>query len=133
MKGRKNTKAVSQRIVFLRDDKGWYAANVEGSRTQNAMVAGADKFIEALAGDHSRIEMIFSSDVAEPGDHIMRLHRVTHDPLFGATYRVGDGNAGNAPKFRGPMGLRLAYVCNQCHKVIGEHPKDIYIHSVRAS
>ena len=131
MRRRKNTKAVSQHIVFRRDDKGWYAADIEGSRTQNAMVAGADKLIDALAGGHNRIEIVFSSDVADPGDHIVRLHRVTHDPLFGATYRVKDGSTGKAPKFRGPMGLRLAYVCNQCHKVIGEHPKDIYIHSVK--
>lgn len=129
---RKNTTAVNKRIVFVKDDAGWYA-DMEGTRQQNALVAGADKLAEAMADDHSRIEMIFSSDVAEPGDHIMRLHRVTHDPLFGATYRVEDGNAGKAPKFRGPMGLRLAYICNQCHKAIGEHPKDIYIHSVRAS
>lgn len=133
MKRRKNTKAVNQHIVFRQDDRGWYAANIKGTRTQNAMVAGADKLIDALADGHNRVEIVFSSDVTDPRDHIMRLHRVTHDPLFGATYRVKDGNTGKALKFRGPMGLRLAYVCNQCHKVIGEHPKDIYIHSVKAT
>ena len=62
--------------------------------------------------------------------HIMHLHRVEHDPL-GATYRVSNGNAGEAPRFRGLLGMPLAWLCNQTHRFIGgEHPKDIYVHSI---
>ena len=67
-----NTTVVNRKIVFLKDDAGWYA-DMEGSRSQNAMVSGADKMIEALANGRSRVEMVFSSDVEHPGDHIMKL------------------------------------------------------------
>lgn len=124
-----NTTVVNRKIVFLKDDAGWYA-DMEGSRSQNAMVSGADKMIEALANGRSRVEMVFSSDVEHPGDHIMKLHRIEHDP-WGATYRVSDGNIGTAPQFRGPLGLPVAWLCNQTHRFIGgEHPSDIYVHSI---
>jgi hypothetical protein len=94
------------------------------------MVSGADAMIEALSGGSRRVEMCFSSDVEQPGDHIMRLHRVEHDP-WGATYRVSNGNAGEAPAFSGILGLPLAWLCNQTHRFIGgEHPKDIYVHAI---
>ncbi len=41
-----NTITENRRIVFLKDDAGWYA-DMEGTRAQNAMVSGADKMIEA--------------------------------------------------------------------------------------
>ena len=126
---KQNTTVVNKRIVFLKDDEGWYA-DMEGSRSQNAMVMGADVMIEALSGGSSRVEMCFSSDVDQPGDHIMRLSRIEHDP-WGATYRVSDGNEGKAPAFRGILGSPLAWLCNQTHRFIGgEHPKNIYVHSV---
>ena len=124
-----NTTAANKRIVFLKDDAGWYA-DIEGTRSQNAMVSGADRMIEALSGGGHRVEMVFSSDLADPGDHFMHLHRIEHDP-WGATYRVSDGNAGTAPKFSGILGMPLAWLCNQTHRFIGgEHPVDIYVHSV---
>ena len=126
-----NTTTVNRQIVFIKDDEGWYA-DMEGTRAQNAMVSGADVMIDVLAYGARRLEMVFSSDVENPGDHIMRLHRVEHDP-WGATYRVSDGNAGTAPRFRGILGLPLAWLCNQTHRFIGgEHPLDIYVHSVNA-
>lgn len=45
---RKNTTAVNKRIVFVKDDAGWYA-DMEGTRQQDALVAGADKLAEAMA------------------------------------------------------------------------------------
>ena len=127
-----NTSVVNKHIVFLKDDQGWYA-DMEGSRSQNAMVSGADKMIEALANGKRRVEMVFSSDVEKPGDHMMKLRRIEHDP-WGATYRVTDGNVGAAPSFRGPLGLPVAWLCNQTHRVIGgEHPSDIYVHSITAA
>ena len=127
-----NSSVVNKHIVFLKDDQGWYA-DMEGSRSQNAMVSGADKMIEALANGKRRVEMVFSSDVEKPGDHMMKLHRIEHDP-WGATYRVMDGNVGVAPAFRGPLGLPVAWLCNQTHRFIGgEHPSDIYVHSIAAA
>ena len=127
--GTPNTTVVNKHIVFLKDDAGWYA-DMEGTRAQNAMVSGADKMIEALSGGSHRVEMCFSSDAEQPSDHIMHLHRVEHDP-WGATYRVSDGNVGTAPRFRGILGLPLAWLCNQTHRFIGgEHPADIYVHSI---
>lgn len=124
-----NTTVTNKHIVFLKDDAGWYA-DMEGSRAENAMVSGADKMIEVLSGGADRVEMVFSSDVEKPGDYIMKLHRVEHDP-WGATYRVSDGNAGTAPRFSGIFGLPLAWLCNQTHRFIGgEHPKDIYVHAI---
>ena len=124
-----NTTVINRSIVFLKDDAGWYA-DMEGTRAQNAMVSGADAMIEVLSGGSRRVEMCFSSDVEQPGDHIMRLHRVEHDP-WGATYRVSNGNAGEAPSFSGILGLPLAWLCNQTHRFIGgEHPKDIYVHTI---
>ena len=124
-----NTTVANRRIVFLKDDAGWYA-DMEGTRAQNAMVSGADKMIEALSGGGRCVEMVFSSDVENPGDHTMHLHRIEHDP-WGATYRVSDGNAGTAPGFSGILGLPLAWLCNQTHRFIGgEHPVDIYVHSI---
>ena len=34
-----NTRTENRRIVFLKDDAGWYA-DMEGTRAQNAMVSG---------------------------------------------------------------------------------------------
>ncbi len=126
------TTVINREIVFLKDDEGWYA-DMEGSRAQNAMVSGADKMIEALSGGGNRVEMVFSSDVGNPNDHIIHLHRVEHDP-WGATYVVRDGNAGRAPRFHGMLGMPLAWLCNQTHRFVGgDHPKDIYVHSVKAA
>ena len=47
----------------------------------------------------------------------------THDK-FGATYKV---------KAAGRDGVQLAWLCNVMHTVFGgEHPTDIYIHSITA-
>ena len=124
-----NTATLAKHIVFIKDDEGWYA-DMEGTRAQNAMVSGADKMIEALSGGSRRVEMVFSSDVEQPGDSIMRLHRIEHDH-WGATYHVSNGNADKAPRFSGMLGLPLAWLCNQTHRFIGgDHPKDIYVHAV---
>ena len=127
-----NVKVANKKIVFLKDANGWYA-DMEGSRGQNAMVSGADVMIEAVSNGKRRVEMVFSADVEKPGDHIMKLHRVEHDP-WGATYRVSDGTGGNAPQFRGILGLPLVWLCNQTEKFVGgEHPVDIYVHSILAA
>lgn len=120
-----------KRITFLKDANGWYA-DMEGTRQQNAMVSGADKMIEAVAGGKTHVEMAFASDTDNPGDHILHLHRVEHDP-FGATYRVLGGTTGEMPRFRGMLGLPLVWLCNQTHVFMdGEHPVDIYVKSIES-
>ena len=83
-----NTTVVNKRIVFLKDDAGWYA-DMEGTRAQNAMVSGADAMIEALSGGSNRVEMVFSSDVAEPGDHMMKPQISDYAPLKALAIRLG--------------------------------------------
>ena len=127
-----NTTTVNRHIVFIKDDEGWYA-DMEGTRAQNAMVCGADTMIEALSDGARRVEMVFSSDVENPGAHLIRLHRVEHDP-WGATYRLNGGNANGVPRIRGMFGLPFAWLCNQTHRFIGgEHPLDIYVHSINTN
>jgi len=129
MNANQNTTVTNKQITFLKDDAGWYA-DMEGTRGQNAMVSGADTMIEMLSNGGNRVEMVFSSDVENPGKYVMKLHRVEHDP-FGATYYVSGGNVGTAPSFRGLFGMPLAWLCNQTHRFIGgEHPKDIYVHAI---
>ena len=62
-----NVKVANKKIVFLKDENGWYA-DMEGSRGQNAMVSGADVMIEAVSNGKRRVEMVFSADVEKPGD-----------------------------------------------------------------
>ena len=121
--------AIRKEIVFLKDELGWFATGIEGTRQQNAMVGGADKFLDVLARGKDRVKVIFSADVEKPGAYKMKLHRIEHDP-FGATYRVSRGTTGAAPKFKGLMGLPVMWICNQCEKFLGEHPRDIFVHAV---
>ena len=52
---------------------------------------------------------------------MIHLHLVEHDK-FGATYRV---------KRSKEDGSSLAWLCNVTHDVFGgEHPEDIYVHSI---
>ena len=124
-----NTTVVNKRIVFLKDSAGWYADYGRNACPErHGQRRGQDD--RGLAGGGSRVEMVFSSDVEEPGDHVMKLHRIEHD-AWGATYRISDGNAGTAPRFRGVLGLPLAWLCNQTHRFIGgDHPKHIYVHTI---
>ena len=65
----------------------------------------------------------FRSDIPNPDEWKLHLHIVEHDK-FGATYKV---------KAAGQDGTQLAWLCNVMHTVFGgEHPTDIYIHSITA-
>lgn len=130
-----NTKTTNKHIVFLRDAAGWYA-DMEGSRESNAMVAGADTMLSALAGDKNRIEFVFSSDVEAPASYLAKCTRIEHD-FAGGTYYVHPGSDGTRLSFRGIMGLPMMWICNQTHlflsegDVPGEHPKTIYIQEIK--
>lgn len=126
-----NTKISNAKVTFDKDEHGWYASNVEGSRASNAMVSGAPEFLESIAQGRTHVEVVFSGDVEDPGEYIAKGTRIEHDP-WGATYRISDGNAGTAPRFRGLLGLPVLWLCSQVHR-LGEnfdHPKTLYIHSI---
>ena len=53
-----NVKVANKKIVFLKDENGWYA-DMEGSRGQNARVSGADEMIEAVSNGKRRDDMVF--------------------------------------------------------------------------
>ena len=65
-----------------------------------------------------------------PASYLIRLHRIEHAP-FGATYWVSSGNAPDAPRIAFAA-LPVAWLCNVTHSVFGEHPRDIYIHSIES-
>lgn len=107
---------------------GWFA-DVKGvDLANNAMVAGADSLLEFLAnsvntdiGNTRRVVAdIRTKYVRRPK---LRLSMVSHDKS-GATYLV-----------RGADGTNLgnAWICNVTHKVLGEHPKNIYIKGFKVS
>ena len=65
--------------------------------------------------------VVLSSDIPNPDEWKLHLHIVEHDK-FGATYKV---------KAAGQEGVQIAWLCNVMHTVFGgEHPTDIYIHSI---
>ena len=134
----KNTVAVNKKIIFKKDDGGWYASNVPGSRSSNAMVQGADVMLEAVAHGKSTVEMVFSADIDDPAPYILETDLATHMP-WGGYYTIKDGNAGRAPAFCGFLGMPVIYLCNQYEVFLGtdlargEHSEKIFVHSIKAA
>ena len=109
---------------FLKDASGWYADVPEHTRSQNAMVAGADRFVEELAGGSDSVTVRFRTVEPPKGDGpkgkpLFTLRRIEHD-AWGATYLVFGVGAMPVP----------AWVCNVTETVLGDHPKRIYIYGV---
>ncbi len=116
-----DTSTVRKSLRFYRFEGTWYADVPQHSRPENRMVAGADTFLEEVSGGGDEVVAVFSSDVADPGEWKYHLHLVEHDK-YGGTYRVTAADR---------IGFKLAWICNVTHTVFGgEHPTDIYIHSV---
>lgn len=116
-----NTTVEKKELRFYKDGGKWYADVPQHSQAQNQMVAGADALLESVAGGGSEVKTVLSSDVKNPDAWMLWLHILEHDK-YGATYRV---------KAKGRSGFRLAWLCNVTHTVFGgEHPTDIYIHSI---
>ena len=125
-----NTSIRNKVLRFYKDGGGWFADVAGHTQAQNRMVAGADTLIEGFANGGTEVRVVVSADVDDPAPYRVKMTRIEHDP-WGATYRVSDGNVGTAPQFRGPLGLPVAWLCNQTHRFIGgEHPSDIYVHSI---
>jgi len=108
-------------LVFHKDDMGWAADVPTHTRSENAMVAGADTAIDRMAQGDNTLEVRFrtveSTTLRNP---VATMTRFLHD-RFGGTYLV--------------RGLSLipfpAWLCCVTHDVTGEHPEKIYIHEVR--
>ena len=128
-----NTSVRNKTLRFFKQGTEWYADVPNHTLAQNRMVAGADTLLESMAHGGREVCVCMSADVEDPDAYRIKMKRIEHDP-WGATYRVTDGNVGAAPSFRGPLGLPVAWLCNQTHRFIGgEHPSDIYVHSITAA
>ena len=98
--------------------------------TTSTSSGSADRLIESFDQGGGRVTVRLSADVAHPASYLIRLHRIEHDP-FGATYWVSSGNAPDAPHVSFAV-MPVAWLCNVTHTVFGEHPRDIYIHSIES-
>ncbi len=125
-----NTARRDVTLVFYREEGAWYADVPGHTQAENRMVAGADRLIESFDQGGGRITVRLSADVAHPASYLIRLHRIEHDP-FGATYWVSSGNAPDAPRIAFAA-LPVAWLCTVTHSVFGEHPRDIFIHSIES-
>jgi len=118
-----NTSFEKKTLRFYRDGTEWFADVPQHGKAENRMVAGADKLLEDISGGKGEVFAVFSADVGNPDEWKLHLHLVEHDK-FGATYSV---------KVAGKAVLRAAWLCNVTHTVCGgEHPTDIYVHSISA-
>ena len=117
------TRVARKSLRFYKHGMEWFA-DVDGhTQAQNRMVAGADTLLDAISDGGSEVNVTLSADLDDPGEWMIRLHLVEHDK-FGATYRVTHAK---------DEGSSLAWLCNVTHDVFGgEHPQDIYVHSIDA-
>ena len=110
-------------LRFYRVGAEWFADVPQHTQAENQMVAGADALLDAVSEGGDEVNVVISSDIANPAEWRLRLHLVEHD-RYGATYKV---------EAAGQDGFRFAWLCNVAHTVFGgEHPTDIYVHSISA-
>ena len=111
-----------KKINYYKKNDIWYAAIPGHTEAENRMVAGADKFLDYLDRDKDgNVEMRVGTNELN-GDYIYKLTRIQHDK-WGATYLVKQNGS--------RLGLKIIWICNVTHDVLGEHPKKIYIYSVQ--
>jgi hypothetical protein len=110
-------------LVFFKQDKKWYADVPGHTLAENRMVAGADTFLE-FVDKQKKGKVIITLSASCPNKFMLKLVRIEHDP-FGATYKV----SGPFADENGISGS-VMWLCNVTHDVLGEHPKEIYIHSI---
>ena len=105
-------------LRFFKLDNRWYADIPGHTLAENEMVAGSDDFLNACDGGNGKV-MIEMSD-CPTGIDICRLRMINHNQ-WGATYSVNGSN----------LGVSTLWICNVTHDVFGEHPKHIFIQSIR--
>jgi hypothetical protein len=107
---------------FYKDSQGWFIDYPQwiaqgGTKSQLAMVMGADKMLDAICKD-GKVELEFSDETF--GGFDIKLKRLVRDP-FGATYT---SNRDDLPK--------LIWLCNVTKAVFNKpHPKEIYIKVIK--
>ncbi len=109
-----------KRIKFYKEGTEWYADVPNHSQAENRMVAGADKFLDSLDDKHTGLLCLCVGEDDNHGDYVYSLFRLHHDK-WGATYLL--------KKKRSRLGLRIVWLCNVVHDVLGKHPKHIYIYN----
>lgn len=107
-------------LVFKKDGHGWYADVPTHTRSENAMVAGADFVVERMSQGDNTVEVKFRTMPSETaGAPQFTMNRILHDSR-GGTYLV--------------HGLSMipfpAWLCCVTHDVTGEHPEKIFVHAV---
>ena len=118
-----STRVDRKSLRFYKQGAEWFADVAGHTQAQNQMVAGADTLLDVMSSGGSEVKVVLSSDLDNPAEWMIHLHLVEHDK-FGATYRV---------KRAKEDGSSLAWLCNVTHDVFGgEHPTDIYVHSIDA-
>ena len=118
-----DTSTVRKELRFYRSGTEWFADVPQHTKAENQMVAGADTLLDEVSGGADEVKVVLSSDVENPGEWKLHLHLVEHD-RYGATYKVTAA---------GQSGSQLSWLCNVMHTVFGgEHPTDIYIHTISA-
>ena len=118
-----STRVERKSLRFYRQGTEWFADVAGHTQAQNQMVAGADELLDVMSSGGSEVSVVLSADLDHPDEWLLHLHLVEHDK-FGATYRVSRAQAD---------GSSLAWLCNVTHDVFGgEHPEDIYVHSIDA-
>ena len=118
-----DTSTVRKELRFYRSGKEWFADVPQHTQAENQMVAGADTLLDEISNGAAEVLVVLSSDIPNPDEWKLHLHLVKHDK-FGATYKVRTAGRG---------GAKQAWLCNVMHTVFGgEHPTDIYIHSISA-
>lgn len=105
-------------LRFFKLDDRWYVDVPNHTLAENEMVAGSDDFLNACDSGTGNV-IIELSDCAT-GRDICHLRMLNHNQ-WGATYSVNGVD----------IGVPTLWICNVTHDVLGEHPRDIYIQSIR--
>lgn len=107
-------------LVFHKDEQGWAAEVPTHTRSENAMVFGADIAVGRMAQGDNTVEVKFrtveSSTLGEPLFWMKRFHHNSG----GGTYLVHGLSAIPFP----------AWLCCVTHDVTGEHPEKIFVHEI---
>lgn len=123
-------KGIDKVIRFYREDDGYWYASVPGhTKAQNKMVAGSDKFLQACLDYVNKYEPeIYKEDslymnicTEKPKAYMFKLTRLFHG-RYGATYSIKQEKDCDLK-----IPVKMCWLCNVTHTVLGEHPKTIYV------
>ncbi len=108
-------------LTFRRDARGWAAEVPSHTRSENAMVAGADVVIERMSQGDDTVEVKFRTVESETlGKPLVTMTRLLHRNGYGAEYLVRGVTAIPFP----------AYLCDVTHDITGEHPERLLVYAI---